>query len=50
MCKYIYEDKEYELTPKFDLTNCNKTKDTLEIKLTGIKNITNMNYLFYCCT
>ena len=48
-CKYIYEDKQYELTQKFDLTNYDKSKDILEIKLIDIKNITNMTYLFYYC-
>ena len=48
-CKYIYENKEYELTPKFALTNYEKSKDILEIKLIDIKNITNMSYLFHFC-
>ena len=45
-CKYIYENKEYELTKEFDLTNYNKSNEILEIKLIGINNITNMSYLF----
>jgi len=49
-CKFIYEGEEYPLTDEFYLNDKNKLKDILEIKLTGIKNITNMNYLFYCCT
>ena len=48
-CKYIYENKEYELTKEFDLTNYNKSNEILEIKLTDINNITNMSYLFYDC-
>ena len=47
ICKYIYEHKEYELTPIFDLKNFDKPKDILEIKLIGIKNVTNMSYLFH---
>jgi len=47
-CKYIYEDKEYELESYFILSNYNK--DKLEIKLKGINNITNMSYMFYNCS
>ena len=50
ICKYIYEDKEYNLATKFDLTNFDKSKDILEIKLIGIKNVVNMSELFYLCT
>ena len=49
ICKYIYDNKEYELSPKFDLKRFDKSKDILEIKLTGIKNITNMSDLFNEC-
>ena len=49
ICKYIYDNKEYELSPKFDLKRFDKSKDILEIKLTGIKNITNMSDLFNDC-
>ena len=48
-CKYIYENKEYELTKEFDLTNYNKSNKILEIKLIDINNITNMSCLFYEC-
>ena len=48
-CKYIYENKEYELTKEFDLTNFDKSNEILEIKLTDINNITNMSYLFCFC-
>ena len=48
-CKYIYENKEFELTEEFDISNYNKSKEILEIKLTGINNITNMSYLFHKC-
>ena len=41
-CKYIYDNKEYELTKEFDLTNYNKSNEILEIKLTGINNITDL--------
>ena len=45
----IYENKENELTKEFDLTNYIKSNEILEIKLTGINNITNMSYLFEHC-
>ena len=48
-CKYIYENKEYELTKEFDLTNYNKSNEILEIKLSDINNITDMSYLFDHC-
>ena len=48
-CKFIYEDKEYELNSKFSLANIDKSKDILEIKLTGIQNVTDMSYLFFGC-
>ena len=47
-CKYIYEDKEYELESYFTLSNYNK--DKLEIKLKGINNIINMGSMFYNCS
>ena len=51
-CKYIYEDKEYELEEYFKLSNYNK--DKLEIKLKGINNITNIitniRDMFYECS
>ena len=49
ICKYIYEGKEYELSKTFNLNNYDKSKDILEIKLTGIQNVTNMSSLFYLC-
>ena len=36
-CKYIYENKEFELTKEFDLTNYNKSNEILEIKLFNLK-------------
>ena len=49
ICKYIYENKEYELNNIFTLTNDNIKNDILEIKLTGIKNIKDMSNLFDDC-
>ena len=48
-CKIKYEDKEYELNEYFDIKNY-KNKDKIEIKLIGINNITNMEYMFHKCT
>ena len=45
-CKIIYNDKEYELQEKFKINNNDKI---LTIKLRGIRNITNMGYLFCGC-
>ena len=47
-CKIIYNDKEYELTEEFCVKNCKE--NILEIKLKGIKNITNMSYMFKDCS
>ena len=47
-CKYIYEDKEYELEEYYKLSNYNK--DKLEIKLKGNNNIINMSYMFNDCS
>ena len=49
-CKFIYEDKSYELTEYFNLSNYKIDKDNFEIKLTGINNITNMSYMFCGCS
>ena len=46
ICKYIHENKEYELSKHFVLTDIDKLKDIFEIKLIGIKDITDMSYLF----
>ena len=48
-CKYIYENKEYELNSKFNLKYNNQLNDTLEIKLVNIEKITDMSYLFDKC-
>ena len=47
-CKYIYDNKEYELELYFKLSN--KNKDKLIIKLKGIKNVTNISYMFNDCS
>ena len=49
ICKYKYKNKEYNLSKQFDLKNFDKSKDILEIKLIGIKNVTNMSQLFHIC-
>ena len=49
-CKFIYEDKSYELIEHFNLSNYKIDKDILEIKLTGINNVTNMSYMFCGCS
>ena len=46
-CKYIYENKEYELEAYFNLSNYNK--DKIVIKLKGINNVIDMSYIFNCC-
>ena len=47
--KIIFNNKEYRLTEYFfDICN-NFTNDYLSFRLTGIKNITNMSYMFYKC-
>ena len=50
ICKYIYDGNEYELTQKFDLKTYNKSKDILEIKLSGFINVTDMSNLFEKCS
>ena len=49
ICKYIYENKKYELINIIDLTNIEKSKYILKIKLIGIKNVTNISFLFEGC-
>ena len=47
-CKIIYNNKEYELREY--LNNIDKdNKDTIKIKLKGIKNVTDMSYMFHDC-
>ena len=47
-CQIIYEDKEYELSEYFDISN--DIKDELKIKLRGINVIINMSCIFYECS
>ena len=46
-CNIIYNDKEYALTEEFEIKNYKKNE--FEIKLKGIKKITNMSYMFCDC-
>ena len=48
ICKMIIDNKEYEISEKYDIVNFNN--NILEIKLKGINNITNMNYMFCGCS
>ena len=45
-CKIIYKGKDYELEEYFKIKN---NEDILEIKLSGINNVTDMNYMFHDC-
>ena len=47
-CKMIIDNKEYEITENYNITNYNNNK--LEIKLKGIDNVTNMSYMFSRCS
>ena len=49
-CKFILEDKTYELTEHLNLSNYKIDKDILEIKLIGISNIHHMSYMFCGCS
>ena len=44
----IIDNKEYEISEKYNIKNYNKNK--LEIKLKGIKNINDMSYMFSGCS
>ena len=46
-CKIIYNHEEFELKDYFDV---DKNNEKLEIKLKGIKNITNASKMFYGCS
>jgi len=46
-CKMIIDNKEYEITDKYNIEKYNNNK--LNIKLKGINNITNMSYMFDGC-
>ena len=48
ICKMIIDNKEYEISEKYNIKSYNKNK--LEIKLKGIDNVTDMSYMFYGCS
>ena len=48
LCKIIYDNKEYDLTEKFD---CKDIKDqVLNIKLKGINNVNDLSFMFERCS
>ena len=47
-CKMIIDNKEYEITDKYNIENYNNNK--LNIKLKGINNITDMSGMFNGCS
>ena len=47
-CKMIIDNKEYEISEKYNIENYND--NILEIKLKLIENIIDMSYMFYCCS
>ena len=47
ICKMIIDNKEYEITDKYDIPNFNN--NSLNVKLTGINNVTDMSYMFNEC-
>ena len=47
ICRMIIDNKEYEISEKYNIKNYNKNK--LEIKLKGIDNVNNMSYMFGGC-
>ena len=49
-CKFLCEGKLYDLNEFFDLSNYDKTKGILLIKLIGVNNIENMTEMFYQCS
>ena len=49
-CKIFYQNKFHELNEYLNISNYNNDKNELEIKLTGINNITDMSYMFYNCS
>ena len=48
ICKMIIDNKEYEISEKYNIKNYNKNK--LEIKLKGNNNINDMSGMFYGCS
>ena len=49
-CKILIDNKEYNLMECFNIENISKQRNELEITLLGIKNITDMSYMFSECT
>ena len=49
-CKIIIDNKEHELKSKYKLGLFDKKKIILEIKLKGLKNITDMSWMFSDCS
>ena len=47
---FLYENKTYEINEFFALSNISEEKDILEIKLKGIKNVSNLSYMFKDCS
>ena len=53
ICKILFENREYDLTENFNIFNQDinvRLKGRLNIKLTNIKSITDMSYMFYKCS
>ena len=44
-CKMIIDNKEYEITDRYNIENYNNNE--LKIKLKGNNNVTDMSYMFY---
>ena len=47
-CKIIYKGKEYKITDRLNIKN--EKNKIIEIKLKGIKNVINMECMFWGCT
>ena len=50
LCKIIVENKEYDLCEYYSIKNLKLNNNKFEIKLKGIKNVTNMSYIFSDCS
>ena len=49
-CKMIMDNKEYEITNKYNIENYKKINNNkINIKLKGINNVTDMSYMFSGC-
>ena len=48
-CKILCKGQSYKLVDYFDISNCDKENNMLEIEIEGINNITNASYMFYEC-